>query len=97
MEADVIISVYFYRPDEGGRTIEIRGAYYSCPLFVHGEGFDCRIFLGETVIRPGATYQLPAKFLSPEIALTKIAINEEIVLWEGREIASGTIIEILSK
>jgi len=45
MIPDIIIAVRFFLPEEGGRKTPIRGEFYSCPLFLGEEGFDCRLIL----------------------------------------------------
>jgi len=39
--------------DEGGRKAPIIGDFYSCPLFVDGQAFECRIFLETKGVEPG--------------------------------------------
>ncbi|WP_139175171.1 hypothetical protein [Lysobacter enzymogenes] len=95
MIPDVAIRVYFLKPNEGGRTKSIDGTHYNCPMFIQGNAFDCRIFLDGTVILPGMTYELTVKFLNLELAQPFLATDQEIALWEGRNIATGRIIKIL--
>jgi len=89
--ADAIIEVRFKTPSEGGRKSPISGNVYSCPLLIDGEGFDCRIPLGDRRIELGQTYDLEVRFLFRDLAMPHLAPGRAISLWEGREIANGKI------
>jgi hypothetical protein len=65
---------------------------YGCPLFVNGEGFDCRLYLGGQTLQLGETYEVPIKFMNPDLILPKLAPGKPITLWEGKEIATGKIV-----
>lgn len=93
MKPDAIIRVRFFLPSEGGRNTPVKGNYYSCPLFIDGEGFDCRILLSGQQLCLGKTYELPIKFLYPKDALPKLSIGKKIALWEGRCIADGYLLQ----
>jgi hypothetical protein len=67
---DAIIEVRFRTTDEGGRKTPVDGDFYSCPLFVDGEGFDCRIFLGNQRAELGQWYQFPVKFLRRDFVIS---------------------------
>jgi hypothetical protein len=95
MNPDAIIDVRFKTTDEGGRKTPVVGNYYSCPLFVDGEGFDCRIFLGNQKVELGEWYQLPVKFLHREFVISKLSPGKPISLWEGKDVANGKVLEVL--
>ena len=60
---------------------------------VDGQGFDCRFMeTTEDGYRLGHEYEIPIKFLSPELALPLLDVGRKISLWEARTIAEGTII-----
>ena len=88
---DAIIEVRFKTYSEGGRKTPITGSVYNCPLFVKDTGFDCRIALNESPIELGVTYELPVWFLNKELVLPHIWPGVAIYLWEGKEIAKGTV------
>lgn len=90
---DAKIRVRFLSQTEGGRKSDISDQSYGCPLIVGAKGFDCR-FMGTTEdgYRLGHEYEIPIKFLSPELALPLLDVGRKISLWEGRTIAEGTII-----
>jgi hypothetical protein len=94
MKPDAIISVCFKTPEENGRNTAVQGDYYNCPLFIDGEGFDCRLLLGRNKLELGVRYEVPIKFLFPELVRTKLTVGKEVTLWEGKEIASGTVLKI---
>ncbi|WEF35480.1 hypothetical protein [Pseudoduganella chitinolytica] len=91
MQADALITVRFLSPEEGGRAQPASGRTFGCPLFVDGEGYDCRLLLDGLVLQPGQQYELPVKFLRREHAEERLRIGAPITLWEGKTIASGTI------
>jgi hypothetical protein len=90
---EITIKVRFLKPEEGGRTTPVGGIFYACPIFIHGEGFDCRLLLDGRILGLGEEYEVPVKFLFPDLALPKMDIEGEIFLWEGRIIASGNIVK----
>jgi hypothetical protein len=92
---DAIIKVRFRTAEEGGRETPIIGEYYSCPLFVGGEGFDCRILLDSKKAELGKWHKLAVKFLHPEYALPKLSPGQPLTLWEGKDIADGSVVEIV--
>lgn len=89
---DARIVVRFLKPEESGRKADITILNYGCPLMVGGEGFDCRFeATDESVYHLGNTYDIPVKFLSPELALARLSVGQQITLWEGKTIAEGVI------
>jgi len=96
MLPDIIVTVRFFLPEEGGRKTPIRGAFYSCPLFIGEEGFDCRLILNNHWLYLGISYNIPLKFLYWENASKKIKLGNEFYLREGKNIAKGSVIEIIN-
>lgn len=94
MAPDIIISVRFLTTSEGGRKTPIQGQFYSCPLFIGDEGFDCRLLLDGRRLDLGENYEVPVKFLYRDKALPKMRSGAEVYLWEGRSIAKGQIVQI---
>jgi hypothetical protein len=97
MRPDIIIEVRFMTTNEGGRTgaIMITTAPYGCPLFVDGEAFDCRFLLEDQILELGCTYEVPIKFLRPDLALPKLSIGFPVKLWEGKDIATGKVVRLI--
>jgi hypothetical protein len=91
---DAIIKVRLKTAVEGGRqtAIAVGDNPYGCPLFVDGEAFDCRLLLKNQTLELGGTYELPVKFLNPDLALPKLSAGKLISLWEGKEIAIGKVV-----
>ncbi|MBQ3300602.1 MAG: hypothetical protein IJH04_00350, partial [Eggerthellaceae bacterium] len=79
---------------EGGRSSDVVGSYYGCPLVVGGEAFACRLPLEEGVLHLGKSYRLPVKFMNPNLVLPKLSPGVSIALWEGKEVAVGRVISI---
>jgi hypothetical protein len=97
MEADVIIRIRLVDPIDGGRNSPIVGPDYRCPMFIRGNGFDCRLFDLGAGIQFGKDYDVGAMFLSPGDALLGAYAGEDITLWEGKTIATGKIVRVLSR
>jgi len=97
MKADVIIEVRLKTTAEGGRLEAIRIAEkpYGCPLFIDGEGFDCRLLLTHQTLELGEVYELPVKFLRGDLALPKLSVGKPVTLWEGKEIAIGKVVRLI--
>ncbi|HWR58155.1 MAG TPA: hypothetical protein VN328_04630 [Thermodesulfovibrionales bacterium] len=97
MKADAIIEIRLKTTTEGGRQSAIKGGIYACPLFVDGEGFDCRLLIGSEILQLGETYQVSVKFLNPDMVLPKLLPGKSITLWEGKEIATGKVLKLLMR
>ena len=95
MTPDIIIIVRFLATSEGGRETQVQGEFYSCPLFIDGVGFDCRLLLNGRPLDLGETYEVPVKFLFRDKALPKMKIGAMVHLWEGRNVAEGRVTQIL--
>jgi hypothetical protein len=102
MTPDIIIEVRFKTPAEGGRKTAVGSAdgvvvdYYSCPLIVDGEAFDCRLLLERRRLELGQIYDVPVKFLNPQLVLPKLTQGKDVLLWEGKEVAIGKVLRVLS-
>ena len=94
MKPDAIIEIRFKKTVEGGRQNAIVGNVYGCPMFVDGVGFDCRLLLGGQTIQLGETYKVPVKFMNFEMVLPKLTVGKSIVLWEGKEVATGKVVRL---
>lgn len=97
MTPDAIIRVRFLTTLEGGRENSVVAKGYGCPVLIDDHGFDCRFCVDEfTVFALGETYEIPVKFLNPQSALCDSNLEREISLWEGKIIAKGSIVRVLS-
>jgi hypothetical protein len=96
MEPDAIIAVRFKTPEENGRRSPIDGDYYGCPFCVDGEYFDCRLLLAGQQLELGETYEVPVQFLRPDLVLPKLRKEKEFTLWEGKEVATGKVVRVIS-
>jgi hypothetical protein len=43
----------------------------------------------------GETYELPIKFLNPDLALPKMSPGKLVKLWEGKDIATGKVMRLV--
>lgn len=98
MNHDAVIEVRFMTTAEGGRNTPVSGLLYACPLVVKGQhfGFDCRLLLGEQCLELGKTYKIQVKFMNSKPALAALEKVAEFSLWEGKTVATGRVIEVVS-
>jgi hypothetical protein len=96
VKPDAFIKVRFKTTAEGGRqgAVVIGNTSYGCPLCVEGEAFDCRLLLNDRTLQLGETYELPVKFLNPDVALRKLSAGKSVTLWEGKDIATGEVVRM---
>lgn len=96
MKADIIVNIYFFPTDKGGKSLPITREWYGCPFGYEGKYYDCRIITkGLTPINPGDSIKsIPVVFLSPELVLPKLKENTAFTLWESGVKAEGIIVKI---
>ena len=95
MTPDAFLEVRFKTPDEGGRETSITGAYYACPLFVDGEGFECRLLIDGKTLELGHSYEVPVKFMNRDLVLPKLSVGKILTLWEGKDVGSGKVLRLV--
>lgn len=79
----------------GGRQTAVKGDFYACPIFIDGEGFDCRIFIKGRTLELGKWYELPVKFLNKDHALPKLTVGKSVTLWEGKTVGEGKVLRFV--
>ncbi len=94
MTPDAYLEVRFNTLEEGGRNTSITGAHYACPLFVDGEGFECRLLINGKTLELGQSYEVPVKFMNRDLVLPKLNIGKTVTLWEGKEIGTGKVLRL---
>lgn len=97
MEPDVHVKVRFKTAEEGGRQSAVSGDFYACPFLVEGKGFDSRLLLAGRRLELGETYEVPVKFLNPQKVLPYLTEGQAFILWEGKDVAAGSVISIQQK
>lgn len=97
MKANVIVRVRFKTTLDGGRQgpIIVCEEPYGCPLVVDGEAYDCRLLVKAQTLDLGEIYDLPIKFLNPELVLPKLSVGKPVKLWEGKDIAVGEVVQLV--
>lgn len=95
LRPDAVIKVRFKTTDEGGRKGAPFGEQYGCVLLVDSDAFECRLLLGGRTLALGVEHEVPVKFLSPAIVLPRLSPGVEVRIWEGRDIAKGTILRLV--
>ncbi len=94
MEPDIHVKVRFKTAEEDGRQSAVSGDFYACPFLIEGKGFDSRLLLAGRRLELGETYEVPVKFLNPQKVLPYLTEGKSFILWEGKDVASGSVISI---
>lgn len=94
MKPDAVIRVRFKRTDEGGRQGPVVRETYHCMFIVDGVTFDCRLYPQGRTLELGVEYEVPVRFLSPDLVVPRLAPGRLITLREGKEVASGQIVSV---
>jgi hypothetical protein len=85
---DAVLRVRFLTRAEGGRKDAVRppSGFYPCTLFGANDttGYDARIIFAGWPAVLGETYELPALFLSPELALERFPPGSSFAIMDGR-------------
>ena len=92
---DITANIILLATAKDGRSSEILGPSYGCPLGVDGAFFDIRFDLSEIGrIAPGESVKLRGQFLDREGAAPHFAVGKQFTLWEGGTIGTGTVVEV---
>jgi len=94
MHADAVIRVRFLTTNEGGRKSNVVGTVYSCPMLIDNEAFDCRVYLEGKTLELGSTYDVPVRFLAPDVAVPRLGLHKRVHLWEGFPVADAEIVSL---
>jgi len=98
--ADIQARIRLLATAEGGRRGPIGTDHreYRCPVGLDDAFFDCRLVtLDSSAVQPGSSADVFIEFLSPELVLPHVAVGKEFTLWEGRTIATGTVMRIINE
>jgi hypothetical protein len=96
---DIFARIHLFSKEQGGRTQPIPPIQFGCPLFFQDEGFDCRLLLDQigNPLLLGETMIVPIKFLNSNNILPRMKVGDQFLLWEGKYIAEGEVIEIVHR
>jgi len=92
---DLVADVTLYSTDNGGRKGPTASEWFGCPVMISKDklsGWDCRILLNGTPLRPGDTRRVGMVFLSPDQAIPLLRAAGKFYLWEGHFIGEGTVV-----
>lgn len=95
MKPDAVIEIRLKNTEEGGRKGAVIGDFHGCVLLIDGEAFDCRLILRGRRLELGETYEVAVKFLNRDLVAPKLAVGKPLSLWEGKEIATGTVLSLM--
>jgi hypothetical protein len=93
MSPDLLLRVKLKTTAEGGRSGDVVGPDYRCPLIVGGRGFDCRFLPFDRLIL-GVEKNIQVKLLNKDLAISHMVIGQRIELWEGRVIGVAIVLKI---
>ena len=93
---EAILRVRFLTKREGGRKLAVATphGFFTCTLFVDDDevGYDTRLLLAELSLELGETYEVPAIFLSPALALSRLQPGAAFRIVDGKTIGRGTVV-----
>lgn len=96
-QPDIIAQVTLLSTTEGGRQGPTPSNYFGCPLGFENEYFDVRLDLSEVgSVAPGDTVRVPAKFLCPDLIKNRLSVGCVFILWEGKKIGEGKVLEVIN-
>jgi hypothetical protein len=92
---EAILRVRFLTKREGGRKLPVSSphGFFTCTLFADGDetGYDVRLLLAELSLELGETYDVPAIFLSPSLALPKFQLDTAFRIVDGKTVGRGIV------
>ena len=95
---EAILSVRFLTRREGGRKRPVSSphGFFTCTLFVDGDevGYDARLLLAELSLELGETYEVPAIFLSPTLALPMFRPDSAFRIVDGKTVGRGIVVQL---
>ncbi len=96
MQPDIIARVTMFAFDKGGKSSAIPPIRYGCPLFIDGQGFDCRLLVDQVghELQPGTTEEVPIKFLFFDLVRSRLVPGARFTLWEIRNFAEGEVLRV---
>lgn len=92
---DAVVELRLLPSDAGGRAGPTPAGWWGCPLSINGDLFDGRFDLSETgLLWPGESRVVPVKFLSPDLVRPRIAVGQELRIWEAGFIGEATVLAL---
>ena len=88
---DVIATVTFRSPTEGGREGVLRPDPLRVIMTVGDRNFDVRLHLSRRAVRPGQETSASIYFLNPDSAREYIKAGQRFTLRDWRVIADGRV------
>jgi hypothetical protein len=92
---NITAEVHMLATDEGGRQGPTPPDMFGCPVGIAGEFFDMRMDLSSVgALPPGASAQVPIRFLRPDLVMPLLHPGEVFTLWEGKTVGTGKVVQI---
>ncbi|MGI6416374.1 MAG: hypothetical protein ACOX1P_11955 [Thermoguttaceae bacterium] len=97
LKPDITARVRLYHTANGGKSTAIPPVQFGCVFRFEGEYFDCRLLLDQVqiMLNPGDAADVPIKFMFPELIKARLKHGDSFELWDGRDIAEGTVLEVM--
>ena len=94
---EIIAEIMLSPTEEGGRLSSITDGVYRGVLSVAAGLFSVRWFVptSTSLVPGGRSGTFGVQFLAPEPALPSFPVGTSFSLWEGRDIGSGVVLQIL--
>jgi hypothetical protein len=54
----------------------------------------CRLLIKDQTLELASPYELPIRFLPPELALPKLSVGKSVTLREGQYVATGKVVRL---
>jgi hypothetical protein len=93
---EAILRVRFLTKRERGRKDAVSSphGFFTCTLFADGDeiGYDARLLLAELTLELGETYEVPAIFLSPELALPAFPPGTAFRIVDKKPVGRGVVV-----
>jgi len=93
---EAILRVRFLTKRERGRKDAVSSphGFFTCTLFADGDdiGYDARLLLAELTLELGQTYEVPAIFLGPELALRAFPPGTAFRIVDKKPVGRGVVV-----
>jgi hypothetical protein len=102
LKPDAFARVRLFSPEAGGRSSVPPATHYRCPVYFGEqrqdveEVWECAFLLDQAdgTLQPGGESAIvPIKFMNPVSIQNELHSGASFVLWEGRNIGVGEIVE----
>lgn len=96
---EIVVEITLSPADEGGRLSAIASGVYRGVFSVRAGSFSVRwVIPTSTFLAPGGrSGTFGVQFLVPELALQHFPVGTSFSVWEGRDIGTGVVLQVLQR